>query len=74
LGKAASLAGDITSAEKIWTKVIAIEKGSDLAAQAHFALAALYRKEKRIEDAEREMREFQKLQNTTTVPEGPQKQ
>jgi tetratricopeptide (TPR) repeat protein len=74
LGKAASLGGDDASAETAWTKVISIEKESDLAAQAHFALAGLYRKEKRIEDAEREMREFKKLQSTTTVPEGPQKQ
>jgi tetratricopeptide (TPR) repeat protein len=74
LGKAASLAGDNASAEKAWAKVIVIEKESDLAGQAHFALAGLYRKAGRIEDAEREMREFKKLQNTATVPEGPQKQ
>lgn len=73
LGKAASLAGDNASAEKAWTKVLEIEKESDLAAQAHFALASLYRKQGKIEDAEREMGEFKKLQNTTTPPQGPQK-
>ena len=35
---------------------------SDLSAQAHFALAALYRKQGKTEEAERELGEFQKLQ------------
>jgi tetratricopeptide (TPR) repeat protein len=73
LGKAASLEGDAASAEKAWTKVLEIEKGSDLAAQAHFALAGLYRKQGKAEDADREMGEFKKLRNTATPPEGPQK-
>jgi tetratricopeptide (TPR) repeat protein len=74
LGKAASLAGDIASAEKAWTKVVEIESESDLAAQAHFALAGLYRKQGKIEDAEREMGEFKKLQKTATAPpQDPQK-
>lgn len=73
LGKAAALSGDNAAAEKAWTKVVAIEKESDLAAQAHFALAGLYRKQGKIEAAEREMGEFKKLQNTTTAPEGSQK-
>ncbi len=65
LGKAASLAGDNASAEKAWIKVIAVEKESALAAQAHFALAGLYRKQGKAEAAEREMQEFKKLQNTS---------
>src|SRR5579864_3259760 len=73
LGKAASLAGDNASAEKAWVKVIAIEKESDLAAQAHFALAGLYRKQGKTEASEREMQEFKKLQNTSTPPLGSQK-
>lgn len=73
LGKAASLAGDNASAEKAWVKVIAIEKESDLAAQAHFALAGLYRKQGKTEASEREMQEFKKLQNTSTPPQGSQK-
>src|SRR5207245_2307980 len=44
LAKAASLEGDWSAAEKGWVKVIGLEKASDLAAQAHFALANLYRK------------------------------
>jgi tetratricopeptide (TPR) repeat protein len=72
LGKAASLEGDATSAEKAWTKVVEVEKGGEISAQAHFALAGLYRKQGKAEDAEREMGEFKKLQNTSTSPEGPQ--
>lgn len=74
LGKAASLDGDAASAEKAWIKVIEIEKTSDLAAKAHFALAGLYRKQGKMEDARREMTEFQKLQDTPAPSEGPQKQ
>ncbi|MBO0719828.1 MAG: tetratricopeptide repeat protein [Blastocatellia bacterium] len=63
LGKAASLNGDSAAAEKAWTRVIEIEKDSSLAAQAHFGLAALYRKQGRLQDAARETEEFGKLQN-----------
>jgi len=70
LGKAAALEGDAASAEKAWKKVIELEKGSSLAAQAHFALAGLYRKQGKSAEAEREMEEFKKLQNTATAPEG----
>lgn len=72
LGKAASLEGDAASAEKAWKKVIELEKQSSLAAQAHFALAGLYRKQGKSENAEHEMAEFKKLQNTATPPEAPQ--
>src|ERR1700746_1090342 len=74
LGKADSLAGDNASAEKAWVKVLALEKEGDLAAQAHFALAGLYRKQGKTEDAEREMREFNKLQNVSSPPLGSQTQ
>ena len=63
LGKAASLEGDSESAENAWTKLVSMEKTSPLAAQAHFGLAALYRKQGKSAEAEREMQEFQKLQN-----------
>jgi hypothetical protein len=43
--------------------VIAIEKASSLAAQAHFSLASLYRKQGKTAEAQREMQEFHKLQN-----------
>jgi tetratricopeptide (TPR) repeat protein len=74
LGKAASLDGDAESAEKAWIKVIEIEKTSDLAAKAHFALAGLYRKQGKMEAAEREMAEFKKLQDTAAPAEAPQRQ
>lgn len=73
LGKAASLSGDNTSAEKAWLKVVEIEKESDLAAQAHFALAGLYRKQGKPEEAEREMARFKQLQHTAASPDAPQK-
>lgn len=72
LGKAAALEGDAASAENAWTKLIEIEKGSSLTAQAHFALAGLYRKQGKSAEAEREMEEFKKLQNAAVPPEGPQ--
>ena len=72
LGKAASLEGDSVAAENAWKKVIEVERGSSLAAQAHFALAGLYRKQGKSAAADREMEEFKKLQNTVGPPEGPQ--
>lgn len=68
MGKAASLDGDAAGAEKAWTSVIAIEKTSSLAAQAHFGLAALYRKQGKLADAGREMGEFRKLQQAAAAP------
>jgi tetratricopeptide (TPR) repeat protein len=73
LGKAAALAGDSAAAEKAWTKLLSIEKQSALAAQTHFALAGLYRKQGKTAEAERETQEFQKLQNPATQPESLQK-
>src|SRR5581483_2087929 len=62
LGKAASLDGDPATAEKAWTHLLEMEKTSDLAAQAHFGLAAIYRKQGRAAQAAAEMSEFRKLQ------------
>jgi tetratricopeptide (TPR) repeat protein len=73
LGKAAALEGDVASAEKAWTKLLSIEKASSLAAQTHFALAGLYRKQGKTADAEREMQEFQKLQNPSEPREAERK-
>ena len=73
LGKAAALASDSAAAEKAWTKLLAIEKQSPLAAQTHFALAGLYRKQGKSADAERETQEFQKLQGAVTQTEGTPK-
>jgi tetratricopeptide (TPR) repeat protein len=68
LGKAASLVGESAAAEKAWLKVIEIEKNTSLAAQAHFGLAGLYRKQGKPEQAQHEMQEFQKLQSTIGPP------
>jgi tetratricopeptide (TPR) repeat protein len=68
LGKAASLDGDNATAQQSWLKVIELEKTTSLAAQAHFGLAAIYRKQGKTADAQREMQEFQKLQSTIGPP------
>jgi outer membrane protein assembly factor BamD (BamD/ComL family) len=74
LGKAASLEGDTAAAEKEWTKLLSIEKESSLAAQAHFGLAGLYRKQGKTEAAQREMQEFQRLQGGSNPASAPAKQ
>ena len=45
--------------------LIEIEKQTSLAAQAHFGLAALYRKQGQAAKAQVEMEEFRKLQKLT---------
>jgi tetratricopeptide (TPR) repeat protein len=74
LGKAALLENDAAAAEKEWTKLLSIEKESTLAAQAHFGLAGLYRKQGKTAAAQREMQEFQRLQTSSTTPQAPAKQ
>ena len=69
LGKAASLEGDAAAAEKAWTELLSIEKQSSLAAQAHFGLAGLYRKQGKTAEAKREMHEFESLQNDSSQPQ-----
>jgi tetratricopeptide (TPR) repeat protein len=61
LGKAASLDGDADAAVNAWTKLLSIEKQSSLAAQAHFGLAGIYRKQGKTAEAKKEMEEFEKL-------------
>jgi protein O-GlcNAc transferase len=73
LGKAASLVGDSALAEKSWTRLLSIEKDTSLAAQAHFSLAALYRKEGNAGRAQREMQEYQKLQGKILETQNPPK-
>ena len=63
LGKAAFLDSDPAAAEKAWLELLSIEKNTDLAAQTHFELAGLYRRQGKTLEAQREMKEFQKLQN-----------
>jgi tetratricopeptide (TPR) repeat protein len=65
LGKAASLDNDPQKAETAWKNLLTVEKDGPLAAQAHFGLAALYRKQGNPELADREMQEFQRLQSAT---------
>jgi tetratricopeptide (TPR) repeat protein len=69
LGKAASLDGDVSTAEKAWINLLNIEKDGSLAAQAHFGLASLYRKQGKTAEAAEHMREFQKLQRSGDGPE-----
>jgi tetratricopeptide (TPR) repeat protein len=74
LGKAASLEGDTAAAEKDWTKLLTIEKESPIAAQAHFGLAGLYRKQGKTSAAQHEMQEFQRLQTSVNPPQAPRKE
>jgi tetratricopeptide (TPR) repeat protein len=74
LGKAASLEGDAAAAEKEWTRLLSIEKETALAAQAHFGLASLYRKQGKTAAAQHEMQEFQRLQSSSNPPQAPDKQ
>ena len=68
-GKAASLNGDAALAEKAWLQVIAVEKETSLAAQAHFGLAGVYRKQGKQAKAESELQEFRKVQKMITQSE-----
>jgi Tfp pilus assembly protein PilF len=65
LGKAASAEGDSSTAEKEWTRLLSIEKQTPLAAQAHFGLAGIYRKQGKTAEAKREMQEYEALQNAS---------
>ena len=73
MGKAASLDGDAAAAEKDWSKLLTIEKESPLAAQAHFGLASLYRKQGKTAAAQHELQEFQRLQSSSKS-QAPEKQ
>jgi tetratricopeptide (TPR) repeat protein len=73
LGKAASLEGDSVAAEKAWTKLLSIEQQSSLAAQAHFGLAGLYRKQGKTAEAQHEMQEFERLKDSSNQPPTPNK-
>ncbi len=65
LGKAAALEGNSVVAEKAWTNLLSIEREGAIAAQAHFGLAGLYRKQGKTAEAEAQMREFQKSQSAS---------
>jgi protein O-GlcNAc transferase len=68
LGKAASLSNEPSVAEKSWLHLLTIETNTSLAAQAHFGLASLYRKQGKLTQSQHEMQEFQKLQSTIGPP------
>jgi len=72
LGKAAFVVGDSAIAEGAWLKVVELEKNTSLAAQAHFGLAGLYRKQGKLAQAQHEMQEFQKLQGAIGTPRSEQ--
>jgi tetratricopeptide (TPR) repeat protein len=63
LGKAAAMNGNTATAEASWKSLLSVENDSDLAAQAHFELAALYRKDGKTADAGREMQAYRKLKD-----------
>jgi len=69
LGKAEALEGDSAAAEKTWTTLLSIEKEGSLAAQAHFGLAGLYRKQGKAKEAEAELQESQRLKNSSSSAE-----
>jgi len=71
LGKAALLENDATAAEKSWLELLSIEKQGELAAQTHFALAGLYRRQGKAFEADQEMNEFQKLKSGGPAQAGP---
>jgi hypothetical protein len=52
LGKRRRSKATIRRAEKAWTKLLSIEKQSSLAAQAHFGLAGIYRKQGKTAEAQ----------------------
>jgi tetratricopeptide (TPR) repeat protein len=65
LGKSASLDGDDALAQKSWLRFLTIEKDTQLAAQTHFGLAGIYRKQGKTADADREMALFRQLQGNS---------
>jgi tetratricopeptide (TPR) repeat protein len=65
LGKAASQDNDDVLAIKSWTHLLNLEKETPLAAQTHFGLAGIYRKQGKTADADRELELFRQLQGST---------
>jgi tetratricopeptide (TPR) repeat protein len=61
LGRAEFAAGDAARAEASWTKLLGIDKKSDLAASAHLELSKLYRHAGRSPEADREMAAYERL-------------
>lgn len=68
LGNAALAANDSASAEASWVKLLALDQKSELATQAHFALAALYRKAGKSAEADLQMAAYRQLKNQGANP------
>jgi tetratricopeptide (TPR) repeat protein len=68
MGKAASMHGDTLSAINALNRVIGLEPTGSLAAQAHFTLAGIYRKQGKSAQAQREIEQYQKLKGATGAP------
>ena len=73
LGKAANQDGDDALAQKSWLHLLTIEKDTPLAAQTHFGLAGIYRKQGKTADAGREMELFRQLQANANPAAEPSK-
>src|SRR5271156_3556982 len=73
LGKAESLDNDNAAAQKSWAHLLSLESDTPLAAQAHFGLAGIYRKQGKATEAEHEMEQFRKLQSKPAQPDDSQK-
>lgn len=67
LGGAAFDIHDNARAESSWTKLLSIDKESNLAAKAHMGLSRLYRRAGRLPEADREQAAYERLTN----PGGP---
>jgi len=63
LGQAALAANDPTRAEAALTMLIRIDKDGEEAATAHARLAALYRRQGRMKEAERESAAYEQMKN-----------
>jgi tetratricopeptide (TPR) repeat protein len=61
LGKARAASGDAAAAEKLFRRVVELERDSSLAETAHLQLSLIYRKLGRTADADRETKLFREL-------------
>src|SRR5262249_48676539 len=61
MGKARAASGDAATAEKLFRRVLELERSSRIAEAAHLQLSLIYRKAGRIAEADRETKRFQEL-------------
>ncbi|MFZ1034889.1 MAG: tetratricopeptide repeat protein [Candidatus Acidiferrales bacterium] len=67
LGRAAA-ANDPNVAEHAFTRVIELEKGTSLAAQAYLALAGVHRRQGKPEQAAHDLQEYRRIQDLAAHP------